>query len=69
MTRKGDKVTTLWSRDGETWREISAETVAATDEIYIGIFALANASGSPEYEFDSLRSTFREGRPAVIFIR
>ena len=69
MTRKGTAVTMSWSRDGETWKEISTQTVSATDEVYVGLTALANASGTPEYEFDSLTSTFREDRPTIIFIR
>lgn len=61
MTRKGASVAMYWSRDGKAWREISTHTVPGSDAIYIGVTALANASGAPEYEFDSLKSTFRNG--------
>ena len=61
MTRKGTTVTLSWSRDGQAWKEFSTHTVPGSDAIYIGVTALANASGAPEYEFDSLKSTFRNG--------
>ena len=69
LTRTGTKVTTAWSRNGEDWKDISTETVAACEELYVGVMALANQTGTPEYEFDSLKSTFRSGGETVIFVR